>query len=139
MAQKQSQVVDCRLAISAITRLRYRLLGHARSVELLHHLRRNLTSRTRPGIHIQSKTCYVHLEASDCDNEKRVAKLPFKKANCRVEFWRYPPILPGQSKIDNLSLYLALDSAHDPKVRDYRDKLIETFPWNNQEVKTPWS
>lgn len=80
-----------------------------------------------------------HLEASDCDNEKRVAKLPFKKANCRVEFWRYPPILPGQSKIDNLSLYLALDSAHDPKVRDYRDKLIETFPWNNQEVKTPRS
>lgn len=62
-----------------------------------------------------------------------------KKANCRVEFWRYPPILPGQSKIDNLSLYLALDSAHDPKVRDYRDKLIETFPWNNQEVKTPLS
>lgn len=87
----------------------------------------------------KAKTCYVHLEESGCDNEKRVAKLPFKKASCRVEFWRYPPILPGQSKIDNLSLYLALDSAHDPKVRDYRDKLIETFPWNNQEVKTPRS
>lgn len=47
----------------------------------------------------KAKTCYVHLEESGCDNEKHVAKLPFKKANCRVEFWRYPPILPGKARL----------------------------------------
>ena len=88
---------------------------------LLHELLPEYDTRARP--------CYAYKAASDKNNLSRISKCPMKKSKCRIEFWRFPPIFEGRNSIDNLSLFLALESAHDPKTRDFREKLLDTFPW----------
>ena len=46
-------------------------------------------------------------------NEALIERVRPSEADYVVEFWSYPPILPGKDEMDNLSLYLSTDATGD--------------------------
>ena len=49
---------------------------------------------------------------------------------CIIEFWRYPPLLPGCTSIDPLSTILVTrDIANDERVAGEHEEILENFKW----------
>lgn len=47
-----------------------------------------------------------------------------------IEFWRYPPLLPGRASIDPLSTILVTrDIANDERVAGEHEEILENFKW----------
>ena len=90
----------------------------------------SLLAVSSPWYVLHTPPCLVSLKRSTKGNASRIPSAPRASATHVVEFWRYPPLLPGLAEIDNLSLYLALASATDRSAKLYRWVLLETFDFD---------
>ena len=74
---------------------------------------------------------YVHRDKSRTQelNETLVNRTTLSKGRYIVEFWKYPPLLPGLKKLDNLSLWVASLGHHGLAYDMYRCSLEGLFDW----------
>lgn len=79
---------------------------------------------------LHTRPCFAYKFASSLSNASHIQPMHFRHAECAIQFWYYPPILPGLEYIDNLSLYLALKSAKDPAADLYGWFLVESHNWD---------
>ena len=80
----------------------------------------------------RKKPIFAHLKPSSNDNYQRVTPCSCADPNAiDVQFWHYPPLYPGKTEIDNLTLYLALGCTirEDRTALMYRWILLDTHPW----------
>ena len=83
-------------------------------------------------LHSVPTLAYRGASMSRSQNETLITRMPPTKAAYRCEFWRYPPLLPGKTEIDALSLYLVCDTPRDPSLVLYRWILEEQFDWDGK-------
>lgn len=78
---------------------------------------------------LHARPCLACKDASTSANRERIRPMHFRHAECAIQFWHYPPILPGLEYIDNLSLYLTLKDVRDPAADLYGWFLVESHGW----------
>ena len=64
------------------------------------------------------------------NNEKHITRTRPTAADYIVEFWAYPPLLPGLKEMDNLSLWTALQTPRNPILALYGGILVDQFDFD---------
>ena len=95
----------------------------------------HLLNRRFPSFAVPGKTHLVHKGASQArnKNESLIQRGRPSEADYVGEFWSYPPILPGHTEIDNLSLFLSTNPGVYENADSAHCKLISTFDWDGNE------
>ena len=70
-------------------------------------------------------------------NEALIERVRPSEADYVVEFWSYPPILPGKDEMDNLSLYLSTDATGDRDMEMNHALILTTFDWDGYGRYSP--
>ena len=70
-------------------------------------------------------------------NEALIERVRPSEADYVVEFWSYPPILPGRDEMDNLSLYLSTDATGDKDMEMNHALILTTFDWDGHGHYSP--
>ena len=99
----------------------------------------NLLSERTTGFKIDGKPHLVYKGFSQKreSNEALIHRVKPTEADYVVEFWSHPPLLPGKTEMDNLSLYLSIDPTGDRNIELNHCLILTTFDWDGKGVYRP--